>query len=232
MDISDFASVRMVTPPITVRLPADYHPLLRRIVALLKSDPLFTAALLDLVEGATDRNLSAIEGLGLDLRFRQLKAKVGRLERLSRPQGSGAFGGSRGQGPVHYERDLPSVETRAPKPALSAPRALAKRLLGVRLPGSDGGSRVMTRAEIERRIVKELGVSRGSAQSAASWAVRIGDPDNPERRTHRRPVARTVGLSIITKMQELKAQGLNKREIAERLGADVKTVRRHLGSRR
>jgi hypothetical protein len=246
----------MATPPITVRLPIRLHSLFRRTVALMKSDPPFTAALLDLVEGATDRSLSAVEGLDLDLRFRQLDAKVGRLERLSRPKGgtgskdtrtsgtastqtrnhSPAGGLSRNPRNRHAGQGGPQRGSPGPRAGggttvLSAPRALAKRLADVRLRTPEGGTRPMTRAEMERRIMEELGVPRGPAQSASTWAVRTYDPDNPERRTHRPPVARTIGPALVMKMRSLKAKGLSEKQIATRLGGDVKTVRKYLHRR-
>jgi hypothetical protein len=223
--------MRMATPLISVRLSADRHPLLRRIVALIKSDPPFTAALLDLVEDTTDRDLSAIEGLDLDGRIRQLKAKFTRLERLSRSKVSaGSPGAPRSDGDrtaARSKRDA-RVKTRARKPALSTPRALAMRLLKVRLPTPDGNSRELTQAEIEDGIRKEMGGPRGPAQSAAAWVVRTYDRDNPARRTHRPRVARAVDEDLVTKMRKLKSRGLTQKEIAKRVGANVKTVRKYL----
>jgi integrase len=112
-------------------------------------------------------------------------------------------------------------------PAAGGPtpqRALAERLVSARKP--DGG--VYTRAEIEAEIVRQTGCTREIAQSAATKAVKRLDPDNPARRTHRRPVARRVDDGLIARMWELVGRGMSLAAIGREMGADPKTVRKHL----
>src|SRR3546814_14380458 len=71
-------------------------------------------------------------------------------------------------------------------------RILAEDLLKERKP--DGG--VLTRAEIEQRIVDTLRVSRNSAQSAATKAVQQERPFNPARIT--RSEERRVGKECVS----------------------------------
>jgi hypothetical protein len=233
----------VTTPPVTVRLPAQHHGLIRRVAALIKADDAFSSALSALTEDATAQRRSITERRSeLDQRslcgeFEQLEKRVGELEfelgRLnasvkSAPEvayeGALATEGSanrQSREAVHEEKGQPA------KP-LSRTRELAKALLAEQILDADGKERVLTRAEMEARVAEELGVSRNAAQSATSWAVRTYDADNEARRTHRVPVARKIGEDLRTKMRTLAAQGATRREIAQSVGANVRTISKHL----
>src|SRR3546814_13963994 len=74
------------------------------------------------------------------------------------------------------------VKVKRFRPPKCEARILAEDLLKERKP--DGG--VLTRAEIEQRIVDTLRVSRNSAKSAATKAVQPERPFHPARITRRR----------------------------------------------
>ena len=124
-----------------------------------------------------------------------------------------------------------------PKMAIAAqsgsPRTLrpaskmAEDLLLQRVPTPEGGERDLTRAEMEHILIQKLGVSRNTAQKAATRAVKRLDPDNPARWGRKRPKARTVPLETRLQMSELRRQGLTSKEIAEQTGFDVRSVSKY-----
>src|SRR3546814_2569397 len=109
-------------------------------------------------------------------KVKTLSAKVDSLENFvrQRPRTEDGKPTSAGQ---------PTVKVKRFRPPKCEARILAEDLLKERKP--DGG--VLTRAEIEQRIVDTLRVSRNSAQSAATKAVQQERPFNPARITRRRP---------------------------------------------
>ena len=102
----------------------------------------------------------------------------------------------------------------------------AKQLLDARIADEDGKPREMTRAEIEHAL-RDGGATRNVAQSASSKVVKKDDPGNDKRRS-RNPVARRVGVRLKQRMHELRAQGLSISEIAKEVGANPRTVKKHL----
>jgi hypothetical protein len=122
--------------------------------------------------------------------------------------------------------DAPPSSTTGPR--RNPARELADQLVHAKRPDGRGGTRVWTRAEIEAEVRTRLNVSRNVAQSAATKAVQKNDRDNPERRTHRAPVARAVDDAFRERMRDLAASGLGNTAIAREIGADPRTVRIHL----
>lgn len=114
----------------------------------------------------------------------------------------------------------------SPTPLKRPHRALADQLVQARK--SDGS--VFTRAEIERHLIDKCGISRNAAQSAATKAVAKLDPNNPARRTRRRPIARRVDEDVRLRIRDLADSGMPRKEIAAQIGAHIRTVRRHLSS--
>ena len=108
---------------------------------------------------------------------------------------------------------------------------LAKELLEKRVPMADGSSRVLTRAEIEREILIQLGVSRNSAQKAATNAVKKYDPDNSARWGRKRPKARVVPAEVKLGMIKQRLQGMTVQDIAKETGFDARTVRKYTGKK-
>ena len=104
---------------------------------------------------------------------------------------------------------------------------LAEKLTRETVPDGKGGRRVRTRAEIEAALVKRLGIPRTVAQVASHRAVRKLDPDNPVRRTHKKPIARSLSEEQKALIRDLRKKGMNKKEIAEMLGANPRTIQRH-----
>jgi hypothetical protein len=210
------------------------HDAIRRIAILVKTDDGFSSALLELVDDAARRNRPVMERLNeVDQRSRRSEERIRLLERrlrgvaLKRLPRESARSIAREarktqQGPIVSRPD-----TGTPR-EVSRTRKLALDLLKVRKRGSDGRLRVLRRAEMEKEIMRRLRVSRNVALSATSWAVRTHDPRNPHRRTHRPPVARKVDDGLRKKMRQLAANGLTQAQIAQRVRANVRTVRRHL----
>src|SRR3546814_9840841 len=103
-------------------------------------------------------------------------------------------------------------------------RILAEDLLKERKP--DGG--VLTRAEIEQRIVDTLRVSRNSAQSAATKAVQQERPFNPARITRRRPGISCVDTRLRNRMLRMSKAGKPQKEIrSEEHTSELKTLMRN-----
>jgi hypothetical protein len=111
------------------------------------------------------------------------------------------------------------------------PRELANQLVRAEVDDGKGGLRVMKTAEIEKEVRIRQGVTRNVALSAATKAVNALNPGNRARRTHKAPIARTVGAATISAMQVLSDQGKTQKEIAKEIGADEKTVRKYLSRR-
>jgi hypothetical protein len=126
------------------------------------------------------------------------------------------------------QRPQPRSQRQAPSPGeqkYCEARLLAERLVKWSMPGPNGTVKVMTTAEIERHVAVTLKVSRNSALSAATKAVKRLDPDNPARRSHKPPVARAVTPETVAHMRNLRAQGFKLTEVARIIGCDVRTVR-------
>jgi integrase len=123
--------------------------------------------------------------------------------------------------------DPPAPETEpAPKPV--SPRELAKKLTKITVDDGANGTRLLTRKEIEDRIITTLRVTRNVAQSAAT---KMTDPNDPARRTRRRPIERQLSQATAQRIRDLSATGKSQREIAELMPCDRKTVRKVLQNR-
>jgi hypothetical protein len=129
--------------------------------------------------------------------------------------------------------DAPPSSTTGPR--RNPARELADQLVHAKRPDGRGGTRVWTRAEIEAEVRTRLNVSRMwrnprpmGAHPAPTTAHKNNDRDNPERRTHRAPVARAVDDAFRERMRDLAASGLGNTAIAREIGADPRTVRIHL----
>jgi len=116
----------------------------------------------------------------------------------------------------------------SPMSMRSVYRELAEELVRETIPDGRGGRRVRTRAEIEAELIRRLGVSRTVALSASTKAVRRLDPENPARSSRRKPVARRIGENLKREFRRLRDNGMTQKQIADLIGADVRTVRNHL----
>ena len=118
---------------------------------------------------------------------------------------------------------------RKPFEQLSPQRRLAEQLVAGGGIGPDGRPRLFSRAEIERELIRRLGVTRNQAQSAASKAVRSIDPDNPVRITRRYGAGSRIQQDTVAAMADLRRQGATNGQIAAALGINRRTVYKHLG---
>jgi phage baseplate assembly protein W len=162
------------------------------------------------------QSLLLASGQDVAARLDRLEQSLRRLPRLL-PSSSKAKGTRK---PASTRRV--AVGDRSPQ------RELAEQLVKETIPDDKGGRRVLRTAEIEQRLITTLHIPRQSAMSAARKAVQALDPDNDARRTHRRPIAREVTPKMIRRMRALRKSGMQRRQIAEALGCDPRTVTRHL----
>lgn len=233
----------MVKPVLSVRLVKDYHPLVRCVARRLNRDSGFAAHLKGLLASPATARSQDGERLGSASRsdrnctsraVRNLERRVAWLERQLPVAQLVETEELRPQSEVH-QLDRQQVKSEADRKQTSKlksrQRLLAERLVMSEVPDGWGGKRVLTRAEIERQLIERLAISRNAAQSAASKAVSKLDPDNPARRTHKTPVARKVNAGLIAKMRGLATSGHTRRQIADIIGADVKTVGKYLNKK-
>jgi DNA-binding CsgD family transcriptional regulator len=215
----------METPLITVRLPAEHHGLLREIASLIKAGGDSIAALQNIAGHAREANHRPADRVAIiESRTRSL---LNRIEVLEAHQNAGPAinlidGVPTTERQLRTEVELPFGANR------QSPRQRAEELAGVKVPDGRGGLRDLKRAEIEAALIAEFRIPRDSAQSAATKAIQKLDPHNENRRTHNVPVARTVDDQLRQAMQDLADQGISTLEIARRMGAHERTVRRHL----
>jgi integrase len=152
------------------------------------------------------------------------------VEELQKVLGWKSHASAERYGKVHEEQAVTAVknlggkfmkvaayEQRKPQPS---PQQLARRLVKTRPD--------MTCAQIGHAVATQLNLSEDIARSAATKAVRRLDPHNPSRWT-RKPGVK-VDAQLKQRMQDLKAAGRTRLEIAKAVGADLKTVTKYTGA--
>lgn len=126
---------------------------------------------------------------------------------------------------------VPADHQTQDRKAIAAIKEHVKRLLDERWISASGERRLHTAASMERELIREHGISRERAYSFIQKAIAKYDPDNPQRRSRKKPIARRVGPEQVETMRELADRDVPRSLIARAMGCNVRTISDHIGAR-